>query len=187
MKLLVRLLEGKNIRLRLREREDLDFLFDFKNNIDYYGEYEAIQPQISRTEAERRIENPEKTDVDWTWFLIEKHDGKKIGFILHFTNQPRGWIEIGYALLPTERGKGYGTEAVRILVDYLFLSKDIMRIQATTDERNRPSQKVLEKVGFKKEGVVRSAGFTRGKWTNDVLFSILREEWKEPKMLTKAA
>ena len=183
MKLLVRLLEGKNIRLRLRDIEDLDFLFEFKNSIDYYGEYEAIQPQISRTEAEKRIENPEETDVDWTWFLIERHDGKKIGFILHFINQPRGWIEIGYALLPTERG----TEAVRILVDYLFLSKDVMRIQATTDERNRPSQRVLEKVGFKKEGVVRSAGFTRGKWTDDVLFSILREEWKEAKILTKTA
>ena len=94
------LLEGRNIRLRLRDREDLDFLFEFKNNINYYGEYEAIQPQISRTEAEKRNENPEKTDVDWTWFVIEKNDGTKIGFIIHFTNQPRGWIEIGYALLP---------------------------------------------------------------------------------------
>jgi RimJ/RimL family protein N-acetyltransferase len=179
------LLEGKNIRLRRRDREDLDFLFEFKNNIDYYGEYEAIQPQVSRSEAEKRIETPEKTDVDWTWFLIEKHDGKRIGFILHFTNQPRGWIEIGYALLPEEMGKGYGTEAVRILVDYLFLSKDIMRVQATTDVRNKPSQKVLEKVGFKKEGIIRKSDFIRGEWADDALYSILREEWKEPKILTR--
>ena len=179
------MLEGRDIRLRLREREDLDFLFEFKNNINYYGEYEAIQPQISRTEAEKRNENPEKTDADWTWFVIEKNDGTKIGFILHFTNQPRGWIEIGYALLPAEMGKGYGTEAVRILVDYLFLSKDIMRIQATTDVRNIPSQKVLEKVGFKKEGIIRKSDFMRGEWADDIFYSILREEWKGPRLLTK--
>jgi len=179
------LLEGKNIRLRLRDREDLDFFFEFWNNINYYGEYEAIQPQISRAEAEKRIENPTKTDVDWTWFVIEKNDGTKIGFILHFTNQPRGWIEIGYALMPEEMGKGYGTEAVKILIDYLFLSKDIMRIQATTDERNKPSQRVLEKVGFRKEGVIRKSGFTRGEWPNDALYSILREEWRAPKILTR--
>jgi len=179
------LLEGKNVRLRLKDKEDLDFFFKFLNRIDYYGEYEAIQPQISKTEAEKRIENPDKTDVDWTWFVIEKKDGAKIGFILYFTNQPRGWIEIGYALLPPEMGKGYGTEAVQIMVDYLFLSKDIMRIQATTDERNKPSQRVLEKVGFKKEGIIRKSGFMRGEWVNDTLYSILREEWKQPKTLTK--
>jgi RimJ/RimL family protein N-acetyltransferase len=140
---------------------------------------------ISSLPFEKGFENPEKMDVDWIWFVIEKNDEKKIGFILHFTNQPRGWIEIGYALLPEEMGKGYGTEAVRILVDYLFLSKDIMRVQATTDVRNRPSQKVLEKVGFKKEGIIRKSDFIRGEWADDALYSILREEWKEPKILTR--
>ena len=179
------MLAGKNIRLKLRDIEDVDFFFEFLNCLDYYGEYESIQPQISKTYARKRIENPERTDVDWTWFVIERKDGTKIGFILHFTNQPRDWIEIGYALLPAEMGKGYGTEAVRIMVDYLFLSKDIMRIQATTDERNKPSQRVLEKVGFKKEGNIRKSGFARGEWVNDCLYSILREEWKEPRILTK--
>lgn len=179
------MLEGKTIRLRLRDKEDVDFLFEFWNNIDYYGDYEAIQPQISKTEVEKRIESSTTSDagVVWTWFVIEKKDGTKIGFILHFTNQPRGWIELGYALLPLEMGKGYGTEAVQIMVDYLFLTKDIMRVQATTDERNRASQRVLEKVGFKKEGIVRQSGFMRGEWVSDFLYSILREEWKAPKIL----
>ena len=181
------MLEGRNVRLRLRDKEDLDFLFEFWNNIDYYGDYEAIQPQISKTEVERRIESSTTSDagVIWTWFVIEKKDGTKIGFILYFTNQPRGWMELGYAMLPSEMGKGYGTEAVQIMVDYLFLTKEIMRIQATTDERNGASQRVLEKVGFKKEGHIRQSGFMRGEWVNDCLYSILREEWKEPKILTK--
>ena len=183
------MLEGKNVRLRLRDKEDLDFLFEFWNRIDYYGEYEAIQPQMSRTEIEKRIESSTTTDsgVTWTWFVIEKKNGTKIGFILYFINQPREWIELGYALLPSEMGKGYGTEAVQIIVDYLFLSKGIMRIQATTDERNRPSQRVLEKVGFKKEEIIRKSGFMRGEWANDYLYSILREEWKQPRILTKTS
>jgi RimJ/RimL family protein N-acetyltransferase len=181
------LLEGRNIRLRLRDKEDLNFFWEFWNNIDYYGEYEAIQSQISKTEAEKRIENPNPSDtgVGWTWFVVEKKDETKIGFILYFTVQPPGWVEIGYALIPSEMNKGYGTEAVQILVDYLFLTKKIMRIQATTDVRNKPSQRVLEKTGFQKEGIIRKSGFTRGEWSDDYLYSILREEWKQPRVLTK--
>ena len=88
-------------------------------------------------------------------------------------------------MLPSERGKGYGTEALQLMVDYLFLSKDVMRIQAQTDQRNKASQKILEKVGFKKEGALRKSFFIRGEWQDDYVYSILREEWKEPKILTR--
>jgi RimJ/RimL family protein N-acetyltransferase len=96
-------------------------------------------------------------------------------------------LEIGYILVPSERGKGYCTEAVNIMVDYLFLSKESRRIQAQTDLRNVASQKVLEKVGFKKEGTLRKNFFVRGEWRDAYLYSILREEWKEPRILTKTA
>ena len=183
------MLEGKKVRLRLRDREDLDFFFDFWNTVDFYGEFEAIQPQMSRTRAEKSIENsaPSDSGVNWTWFVVEKKDGTKIGFILHFTVQPLGEMRIGYALIPSERGKGYGTEALQIMVDYLFLTRDIMRIQASTDVRNVVSQRVLEKAGFKKEGTIRKSSFTRGKWTDDYVYGVLREEWKEPRILTKTA
>jgi RimJ/RimL family protein N-acetyltransferase len=71
------------------------------------------------------------------------------------------------------------------MVDYLFLSRDLVRIQAHTDVNNLASQKVLVKVGFQKEGMIRKGAFIRGKWRDFYLFSILREEWKEPKILTK--
>jgi RimJ/RimL family protein N-acetyltransferase len=71
------------------------------------------------------------------------------------------------------------------MVDFLFLSKEIVRIQAQTDPRNVASQKVLEKVGFTKEGTARKFFFMRGEWRDAYLYSILREEWKEPKILTK--
>jgi len=88
-------------------------------------------------------------------------------------------------VIPSERSRGYCTEAVNIMVDYLFLSKDIVRVQAHTDVRNAGSQKVLERTGFSKEGTLRKSSFIRGEWRDNFVYSILREEWKEPRILTK--
>jgi ribosomal-protein-alanine N-acetyltransferase len=49
------------------------------------------------------------------------------------------------------------------------------------------SQKVLQKAGFRKEGIIRKSVFSKGKWKDRALYSILREEWKEPKILTRIA
>jgi RimJ/RimL family protein N-acetyltransferase len=88
--------------------------------------------------------------------------------------------------VPNERRRGYATEAIIIMVDYLFFSKTIERVQAKADPENTASCKVLEKAGFKREGILRKTFFSRGKWKDDCMFSILREEWKEPKILTKS-
>ncbi len=87
-------------------------------------------------------------------------------------------------IIPKERGKGYSTKAVEIIVDYLFILKDIHRIQALIVEENVASRRVLEKTGFKKEGFIRNAGYGRGKYRNGVLYSIIREDWGQPRILT---
>jgi RimJ/RimL family protein N-acetyltransferase len=173
------LLEGKNVNLRVIEREDLPLLAEWRSSLDFQGEYNLLI-QESKMELERRYGSlsPEEK-----WFLIEKKDGSKIGkIVLEWVG---GVQEIGYSILPSERKKGYCTEAVKLIVDYLFLSKNITRIQAHTDVRNVASQKVLEKVGFKKEGLVRKHIFMQGEWRDEFLYSILRGEWKEPKILTR--
>jgi RimJ/RimL family protein N-acetyltransferase len=176
------LLEGKNVNLRIMEKEDLPLFAEWFNKPEVFGEYNPLH-QMSRIEAEKLLENP----LELKPFLIEKKDGNKIGFVAHFyvLHPASKQLEIGYTLVPGERGKGYCTEALEIMVDYLFLSKEIIRIQAQTDPRNLASQKVLEKAGFKKEGTLRKSLFMRGEWRDALLYSILREEWKEPKVLTK--
>jgi len=176
------LLEGRNVNLRVMEKDDLPLIVDWFNDPEFFGEYNPLR-QMSRTEAEKMLESP----LELKPFIIEKKDGNKIGFISHFyvLHPASRQLEIGYSLLPSMRGKGYCTEAAKIMVDYLFLSKDTMRIQASTEVRNAASQKVLEKVGFKKEGTVRRCFFMRGEWKDAYLYSILREEWKEPRILTK--
>jgi RimJ/RimL family protein N-acetyltransferase len=140
------------------------------SNPDYFGEYIPLM-QESRTELEKRYDTQ---PPEIKWFIIERKDGSKIGSIGHF---PAGKVfEIGYAIIPTERGKGYCTEAVKIMLDYLFLSKEMPRVQAHADTRNTASQRVLEKAGFKKEGTVRKINFVRGEWRDSYLYSILREE-----------
>ena len=173
------MLEGKSVNLRVIDKEDLPLLADWGNNPEYLGEYVWL-PQQSRTEWAKRYDN---LTADTKWFFIEKKDGTKIGTMFHF---PRGdLLEVGYMLIPSERGKGYCTEAVKIMVDYLFLSKNTIRVQAITDVGNIASQKILEKAGFKKEGTIRKSSFIRGEWRDGCLYSILREEWREPKILTK--
>jgi RimJ/RimL family protein N-acetyltransferase len=176
------LLEGKNVNLRIMEKEDLPLIAEWFNKPEVFGEYNPLH-QVSRTEAEKMFEGPHEEKS----FIIEKKDGSKIGFIGHFyvLHVAGKQLEIGYSLVPSERGKGYGTEATQLIVDYLFLSKDTKRIQAQTDPRNVASHKVLEKVGFKKEGTLRKSFFMRGEWVDSYIYSILREEWKEPRILTK--
>ena len=178
----VELLEGKLVHLRAMEKEDVAQFSEWLNTPEFMGDYSRI-PQSSRAETEKMLESP----LELKPFIVEKKDGTKIGFIAHFhVLHPSGSkLEIGYAIVPSERGKGYCTEAIQLMVDFLFLSKETMRIQATTDTRNLASQKVLEKTGFKKEGTLRKFMFVRGELRDQYLYSILREEWKEPRILTR--
>ena len=176
------MLEGKNVNLRIMEKEEAPLFAEWASNPEVFGEYNPLH-QMPKTEAEKILEGP----LELKPFIVGKKDGSKIGFVAHFhvLHVAGKLLEIGYSLIPSERGKGYCTEAVEIMVDYLFLSRDAMRIQACTDTRNLASQKVLEKAGFKKEGTMRRYFFIRGEFRDVFMYSILREEWKEPRILTK--
>ena len=173
------MLEGRNVNLRIMEREDLPVLLEWDNNLEFMGEYEPLR-QETRVDLERAYDNLK----DAQWFFVEKNDGTKIGYMAHFL--AAGEIELGYFIVPSERSKGYVSEAIKVMVDYLFLSKDAVRIQAKADQENVASWKALEKAGFKREGVLRKTFYCRGKWRDDCIYSVLREEWKEPRMLKRA-
>jgi RimJ/RimL family protein N-acetyltransferase len=182
----IELLEGKNVNLRVMERDDVNFLVESINDIDFGNEFLPIS-QTSKAESLKKFENPSQIAIlcERQRFIIEKKDGTRIGTIAHWFAQPERFLEIGYDVIRSERGKGYGTEAVQLMVDYLFLSKDVVRIQAFTDVRNKASQKVLEKAGFKREGTLRKAGFVRGQRADAYVYGVTREDWKEPKALRR--
>lgn len=88
--------------------------------------------------------------------------------------------EIAIGILPAARGKGIGTRAQQELVSYLFAHTRVERIQATTDPENIAELKCLKKVGFVQEGVVRRAQWRGGRWHDQLLFSLLRDEFTPP-------
>ena len=171
------LLLGKTVNLRLMEKEELHILADWLNDPRFMGEYES---QESIRDLEKSFER-----AGSQWFFREKKDGPKIGWVAKYL--VGSLITVGFGVVPDERCKGYATEAASIIVDYLFLAINIVRIQADTSTENKASQRVLEKVGFQKEGIIRKHFFSTGKWRDSFLYSILREEWKEPKILIKTA
>ncbi|MBY8998890.1 MAG: GNAT family N-acetyltransferase [Candidatus Thorarchaeota archaeon] len=177
------MLEGKRINLRIIEKEDLEIYNKWINDINFVGEFIFIRQQ-SLLETEKRMFGEHSADN--ASFIMEKKDGTRIGVVLHFLSK-LGFldlVEIGYMITPEERGNGYCSEAVEIIVDYLFILKDIHRIQALIVEENVASQRVLEKNGFKKEGIIRNVGYIRGRDRDGVLYSIIREDWGQPRILT---
>ena len=186
------MLEGKLVNLRKVEKEDVDFQFACANDLDFWGEYtHPVFEQVPKWGVMRLIDDYpndfQKVMEDSGPLIIQKKDGTKIGLMIQFTNQPYGTLEFGCFLVPSERGKDYGAEATQLMVDYLFLSKDIVRIQTTTNVGNKAAQKTLKKAGFKIEGTIRKSQLVRGVWNDNYLLSILREEWREPKILTKTS
>lgn len=83
---------------------------------------------------------------------------------------------IGIALLPDQRGKGYGAQAQRMLASYLFEQTTAQRVEAGTDIENIAEQRALEKAGFTREGVLRKAQWRAGRWRDMVSYSVLRGE-----------
>ena len=83
---------------------------------------------------------------------------------------------IGIGILARERGKGYGSRAQRLLVEYLFSHTLFHRIEATTEVANIAEQRALEKAGFTREGVLRGASFRGGAWRDMVSYSTVRTD-----------
>jgi [ribosomal protein S5]-alanine N-acetyltransferase len=169
-------LQGALVDLRRAERGDMPLVVAWSGDPAVNGDYEGFG-QMSLSQAEKDFE----ADEDERWFMICSKAGDPIGFLAQ--GKCGGGCWIGYQLIPAARGAGRGTEAVQLIVDYLFLHKDIGRIQAETHPANAASRRVLEKVGFSFEGLIRRSFFARGEWRDTAMFSILREEWGSPRIL----
>lgn len=177
------ILTGKKIDLKLVEKEDYGAFFDRTQQWDFLGPF--WPPMRHRTKAQAEAEfaaAPNPASESNRYFILDK-TGSPVGIALHYLcSQNYNWMEIGYAVDSAQRGKGYAVEAAQILVDFLFLTRQIARIQAVVDTENSASVKVIERAGFTREGELRNAYWTRGKWKNAYLYSITSSEWGSPKI-----
>jgi len=132
---------------------------------------------VTRDELTRRIEEawPALRDEGRgaVSAIRDSATGAVLGFVLLFdVNRVDRRGEIGYWLLPEGRGRGVATEAVRLVVEWAFTELGLVRVQGVVDVANGASQRVLERAGFEREGIMRSFKL-RGDGTraDNVLFS----------------
>ncbi|HEV2781422.1 MAG TPA: GNAT family N-acetyltransferase [Actinophytocola sp.] len=83
---------------------------------------------------------------------------------------------IGIGLLPEARGRGVGTIAQRLLVEHLFATTDVDRIEAGTEVENVAERKALTRAGFRAEGVLRGVSVRGGRRRDDVIYGLLRSD-----------
>lgn len=122
-------------------------------------------------------------DIPGTWFqfvIKELNSELVIGDIgVHFleSEKENKQVEIGYTLDKNFRGKGFASEALTEIINYLFKQLNKHRIIASIDPKNLDSVKLIERLGFRQEAYFKKSLFFRGEWVDDLVYAILAEEW----------
>ncbi|XP_042458668.1 uncharacterized N-acetyltransferase p20-like [Zingiber officinale] len=130
----------------------------------------------SYTDKEALLRYMRDVVVPHPWYRAICIDGRPIGAISVYPGAGRDGCkgELGYVLAAAHWGRGYVTEAVRQAMAAVFRElPGLERVEALVDVDNRASQRVLEKVGFQREGVLRKSMLIRGTTRDTVIFSFL--------------
>jgi RimJ/RimL family protein N-acetyltransferase len=170
---------GERVRLRFVTRAELPlFLRHAKRDRGGFNDFEVVQRQIpddAWTDGELR--NDQRAEL----FIERVQDGAVLGTIQYHrvsygpNPQSAAWM-LGIELAGKARGQGYGTEAQRLLTDWLFDTTPANRVEASTDVDNLAEARALEKAGFSREGIARGAQFRAGAHHDLVCFSRLRSD-----------
>src|SRR5690606_20120061 len=87
--------------------------------------------------------------------------------------------EVGFMLGRAHWGRGFAQEAVRAVLRFAFDRMDLHRVEADTHPDNAASLRLLERLGFRREGHLRERWFTFGAWSDSVLLGLLRSEFED--------
>ena len=151
---------------------------------------------FSNAEVMRYWSSPPMTDIsDAAQMLLNIQEGYRNGNVLqlgierktdqaligtctlHNLHLKSCRAEIGYALGRTYWRQGYMREALTVLIDYAFESLELNRLEADIDPRNTASEKLLERLGFLKEGYLRQRWIVNGEVSDSVFYGLLRSDW----------
>jgi RimJ/RimL family protein N-acetyltransferase len=169
----------EKLALRPFTGNDLAFIDRLDHDPDALGPFEW--PGFTDTRARRRRwETDGFVGTTSTALAVIGPNDVVVG-IASWEARPRGrpvcgCYEIGLALLPEHRGRGWGTAAQIMLVQYLFRHTLVHRLEALTEAENLVEQTVLQRIGFQREGVLRAVRFRGGCWRDMVIYSLLRDE-----------
>lgn len=157
MPLLAETLETKRLRLRKPKLSDAEHIFAAYGQDPAVAHYMIWRPH---TELKQTVEFVRGCLESWergdrlSYVIVRPEADVPIGMLdarLH-----EHLVDIGYVLVRSQWGQGLMPEAIAVLVEALLAVPSIYRIQATCDVENKPSQRTLEKAGFRQEGRLES-------------------------------
>ncbi len=171
-------LKGENIYLRALEPEDLDFVHEVENDESIW-ELSNTQTPFSKYLIKQYIENAHKDiyEVKQLRLVISSYKDKPLGMIdvfdFDFKNKRAG---IGILLKEVkDRGKGYGVEALQLLINYCFTRLDLHQLYCNISEDNNASIKLFEKQGFLEIGLKKDWNYSHDSFKNEYLFQLIKK------------
>lgn len=169
------------LRLRTFNESDADALFALHSNADVLRYWDA-PPWVEPLRAERFITACREIEEAGagTRLAVERvSDGVFIGWCsLTRWNPDYRSSSMSYCFDDGAWGHGYATEAARSLLQWAFKTLDLNRVQAETDTRNAASARVLEKLGFVREGKLREDCVVNGEVSDSWVYGLIRREWQ---------
>lgn len=171
------MLRGKHVNLRTVRRADLPKLLELRSEIRARGQYFPLNLPTEVSMQRSFEEDGMWGKTDGTMLVVDAVTDRIIGSVSYFNAQHYydATKEIGYILYdPADRGKGYGTEAVNLFVDYLFDWLNLARIQIQAEVDNVGSRKLAEKCGFVQEAILKHVFWVGGAPQDIVVYAKLR-------------
>jgi aminoglycoside 6'-N-acetyltransferase len=175
-------LETPRLIIRHFQDNDIKILLAYRNDPEI-AKYQSWNLPYSEIAAQEFIEYLQQTTPgtlgEWYQLAVElKATGEMIGDCAFCILAEDGQqAEIGFTLIRPHQGQGYATEAVKSLLEYLFVNYHLHRIRANCDPENIASVKLLERLGMRLEGHFMKSLWLKGKWVDELWFAILRAEF----------
>jgi [ribosomal protein S5]-alanine N-acetyltransferase len=173
-------IETERLCVRLVVESDLPALLEVNSS----EEVTALLPYAtwnSTADAEawlQRMRGIETTGLAFQFVVVLKSTGKAIGSALVFRyEEGSARAELGYALGRAHWGQGLMREALSGLLDSAFGTMGLRRLEAEVDTRNSSSARLLQRLGFTKEGLLRQRWLTKGEARDVEMHGLLRDEW----------
>jgi RimJ/RimL family protein N-acetyltransferase len=175
------LFRGKLVRLAPATRDDAELFARWSQDADYLRNQDTdyARPYTAEIYIERF--NPGHEGPNAVVFNLRTlEDDRLIGFAALHTiewNNQAGLLAIGIGE-PSYRGRGYGADALRLILRYAFHELNLHRVGLDVISNNAQAIRAYERAGFRQEGVQREAVLRDGQWHGRIVMGILREEWE---------
>ncbi|MGE7674474.1 GNAT family N-acetyltransferase [Lysinibacillus sp. NPDC094403] len=177
-------LETDRFILRKAQENDCFDLFELYSN-ESVVKYIPLEPFNSEEDTKSEMIWYEKIFEDQSGlrWVIEEPATKKVIGTCGFLNYEKAHnrLEIGYDLIPSYWRKGIMKETLSTIIHFAFTKMKVNKIEAKVDPENISSVKLLEKLNFCQEGMLREHEFEKGKYVDLVIFSILKREYNNLK------